>query len=137
VSRWDPDPDEVRDVRPYDFASAKRAIAHQSREQARAETTLRDAHKELAEKERVYRVELAKEMVRLKSEGTAATVCQDLARGNERIAQLRYERDVQEGVKEAAAQALWKLAANRRELEQLVDWSMRVGAEAHPDEVAA
>ena len=54
------------------------------------------------------------------------TVIQDMAKGDLKIADLRFERDLAEGVREAAVSAIWRHSADRRELEQLVSWSMRV-----------
>jgi hypothetical protein len=48
-----------------------------------------------------------------------------LAKGDQSIADLRYERDVALGVREAARQAVYRHSANRRDLEELVDWSKR------------
>lgn len=47
----------------------------------------------LAKAERTYRISLATKLIELKSSGVAATLCSDLARGDEIIAQLREERD--------------------------------------------
>ncbi|MED4083883.1 hypothetical protein P4637_03275 [Halalkalibacterium halodurans] len=48
--------------------------------------------KRKAETERVYRMELAKQIARLRAEGTPATLIPDLARGE--IADLKLERDM-------------------------------------------
>jgi hypothetical protein len=42
------------------------------------------------------------------------TLCGDLARGDSRVAGLKYERDVAEGVREAAGQAVWRATADRK-----------------------
>ncbi|CAM3732239.1 hypothetical protein [Mesobacillus zeae] len=47
-----------------------------------------------AEAERNYKVALRQEILKLKSEGFPATLINDLAKGEERIAQLRLERDI-------------------------------------------
>lgn len=47
----------------------------------------------LAKAERTYRIGLATKLIELKAAGVAATLCSDLARGDEVIAQLREERD--------------------------------------------
>lgn len=47
----------------------------------------------LAKAERTYRISLATKLIELKASGVAATLCSDLARGDEIIAQLREERD--------------------------------------------
>jgi hypothetical protein len=44
-----------------------------------------------AETERTYRAELAKEIIRLRSEGVQATLIPDLARG--KVAELKFARD--------------------------------------------
>jgi len=48
---------------------------------------------ELAKAERLYRVSLAIKLSELKAQGTAATLCSDLGRGDEKIALLKEERD--------------------------------------------
>lgn len=50
--------------------------------------------REKAEAERNYRIELAKEIARLRFEKTPATLVGDLARGNESIANLKFKRDI-------------------------------------------
>jgi hypothetical protein len=111
---------------PFDFGEAETAIREAQARQAGAETTLKEASKAAAAKEQTFRVALAKEIVRLHdSDKVAWTVCADLARGNEHVAQLRYERDVAQGVLEAAQQAAWRFAADRKDTGRLVDWSMR------------
>jgi len=50
------------------------------------------AANEKATKEKVYREELAKEILRRKAEGFPATLVGDLARGT--VAQMKYERDL-------------------------------------------
>lgn len=47
-----------------------------------------------AEAERKYKVALRQEILKLKKEGYAATLINDLAKGEEVIAQLRFERDI-------------------------------------------
>lgn len=113
-------------IHPYSFADAKAAIERASRSQKDAEQALRDAYSKYAAAERAYRQALAEEILRLKAEGVAWSSTSDLARGTKHVADLRYHRDVADGVKEAAAQVAFRHAADRRELEQLVTWSMRV-----------
>lgn len=50
--------------------------------------------KDKAKAERDYKVALRQEILKLKSEGYAATLINDLAKGEETIAQLRLERDI-------------------------------------------
>lgn len=111
---------------PYDFDQARSAAHNASKKQAAAEDFIREAAKDSALKEEAYRVALAKEIVRQHdNEGRAWTVCPDLARGDENVARLRKERDIAEGVLEAAKQLSWRRAADRRDTERFIDWSMR------------
>jgi DNA-binding transcriptional LysR family regulator len=113
-------------MQPYDFAQAREACARASRAQEAAETGLRESAREFAEKEERYRVALATEIVRQHAEeGVAWTVAPDLARGNVNVARLRRERDIAEGVREAMQQAAWRRAADRKDTQRFVDWSMR------------
>lgn len=126
MSRWDPDEDEVKDTRPYDFEGAKRAVARASRDQLAAAQDGADAAQDAAEKERRYREALSAEIVRQHAEGVAWSVASDVARGVPEVARLRYERDVAQGVLKACEERSWTASANRRQLDKLVDWSMRV-----------
>lgn len=111
---------------PYDFGEAKAAIGRASIAQKNAEQNVRDAFRDHGAAEKAYRMALAKKILELRAEGVPVTICLDLAKGAEKIADLRYKRDVQEGVREAATSAVWRHTADRRELEQLVGWSERV-----------
>ena len=110
---------------PFDEEDARAAERLASSLQAGGEQALRDAFAAAADAERSYRRSLAEAIVRYKATGVAWTVCGDLARGDALVADLRYSRDVAEGVKEAAVQAAWRLSADRRALGRLVDWSAR------------
>jgi septal ring factor EnvC (AmiA/AmiB activator) len=57
-----------------------------------------------AEFERIYREALAKEIVKLRSEGVQATLISDLARGN--VAYLKYERDLAKDMFKSGISAL-------------------------------
>lgn len=136
-TRWDPGEEEVRNPEPYDYAEAKRAIARGSREQADAARARATMGEEAAEAEKLYRVALAKRILSLRAEGVegsdkggsraiAWTVCADVARGDEHVAALRFDRDVKAALYQAAEGVSWQASANRRALEQLVEWSMKV-----------
>lgn len=125
---------ERAEQRPFDFAQAKAADIRAHDDQTKTENDVRTKARELAEAERTYRKALAAEMLTLHAKGKAITACYDLARGDERIANLRYLRDVAEGAYEAAKQACYKVSADRRELEQLVDWSQRVAPDGQERE---
>lgn len=120
-------------VQPYSFDEARTAITTASQNMKNAEQFLRDAFEKAAAAERAYRVALAETIVQLHADGAAWTVCQDLARGEKKVADLRYARDVAEGVKEAAQSATWRHTADRKDLGKLVDWSMRVAPDGQAE----
>lgn len=51
---------------------------------------------EKAEAERIYRIELAKEIARLRESKTPVSILSDLARGNENVSLLKFKRDLAE-----------------------------------------
>jgi hypothetical protein len=111
---------------PYDFGQARDAAARASNAQHQAETNLIDAAKDYAEKEERYRVALAKEIVRQHDDDKVAwTVAPDLARGDKEVARLRKDRDIAEGVRDAAQQQAWRRAADRKDTQRFIDWSAR------------
>ena len=117
---------------PFDFAQAVAAARRAAEAQKAGETALRDSAADLAEKERAYRVALAKQIVREHAEGAAWTVAQDLARGNQAVAELRYERDVAQGVLDATSQRAWRHTADRKDMLEFIQWSRRRDlSEAH------
>lgn len=61
---------------------------------------------QLAQNERDYRVALAGEQLRLRSQGLPATLIGDVARGDPRIADLKCARDCSEAVYDAARESI-------------------------------
>lgn len=119
---------------PWDFDQARDHARTASSEQKAAEGFVKDAYKQFAQKEEAYRVALAKEIVRKHDQdGVAWSVAPDLARGEPAVARLRRERDIAEGVKEAASQVTWRRAADRRDTERFVTWSMRASFQSEPE----
>jgi|SRR5690606_17611183 len=82
--------------------------------------------KKRAVTEREYRLELAKEIVRLRAEGLPATLVSDLARGN--VADLKFERDLAEGQYKAAVEALEALKSQLSALQTVSKYQTEVGA---------
>lgn len=70
----------------------------------KASKNLYQLAKEKAETERVYRMELAKEIAILRSEGTPATLISDLARG--KVAELKFKRDLAHDMYRSALSSL-------------------------------
>ncbi len=111
--------------RPWDFDEAREACRMASQAQHAAEDALKEAARDLALAEQAYRLALAKRIVELRADGTPASVCADVARGDVEIARLRMKRDIADGVREAAVHAAWRRNADRKDAQRFADWSMR------------
>lgn len=128
--------------RPWDFDQSRSACREASQAQAAAEELMRESAATAAIAEEQYRVALAKKILELHGEGTAWSACADVARGDVHVAELRRKRDIAEGVREASIHVAWRRAADRKDVQRFVDWSMRrelaeAGQPAWSPEVAA
>lgn len=110
-------------IAPYAFEEATAASNGLNTAQKAAEAETKRAYGALAEAERAYRVALASEITRLRAAGISVTLAADLARGERTVANLRYRRDIAEGVVEAAKQSGWRHQANRKDGHELLRWS--------------
>lgn len=110
---------------PWEITDARDALANASVQQHDHQDVIRDAVKAAARADQFYRVALARKMAELREAGNAATLCEKLARGDEEIAGLAYDAAIAEGDREIAVQEGWRLHANRKDTEQLADWSKR------------
>lgn len=68
--------------------------------------------------ERCYRVALAKELYRLKAEGYPATISNDLARGDETVADLKEKRDIAKSLYDSAKEGIQVYKINLRVVEE-------------------
>lgn len=110
---------------PYDFGQAQLASRTAGANQKAAEQFVIDSTRAYAEAERAYRKALASKILELKAGGLAATTCGDVARGESAVADLKFKRDVAEGVKEAAVQSGWRASGDRKAEQTFIEWSMR------------
>jgi hypothetical protein len=110
---------------PWDFDRAREAAHAATVSQRRQEDFIRDAYKDFALKEEAYRVALAKRITELHAEGIAWSATGDLARGDKHVARLKRERDIAEGVVEAAKQAGWRASKDRDDVQAFIGWSQR------------
>lgn len=115
----------MSDRAPYTFGEAVIRSNSLASAQHNAEAETRTAWGTYAEAERAYRKALAQKITELRAEGKPATLAADLARGDEHVANLRYRRDIAEGIVEAAKQSGWRHQANRRDGLEFIDWSKR------------
>ena len=110
---------------PWSFDEAHGKLVRAAVLQQGVEDLMKESYKDFAEKEMAYRQALAVRILELHANGAAWTVCQDLARGDEKVSRLRRDRDIAEGVKEATLQAAWRRSADRKDAQRFSDWSMR------------
>ena len=110
---------------PFTFAEARNAALRASEKQVEAERQRKRDAEDLAAKELAYRRLKAQKIVELHASGCAWTAADALAEGDNKVAQARYSRDVARGVADCNDQAAYRLGADRRVLETLVQWSMR------------
>jgi capsule polysaccharide export protein KpsE/RkpR len=76
--------------------------------------------------ERTYRMELAKEITKLRADGMPATLISDLARGN--VAELKYHRDLAEGQYRSSIEALEALKSQLSALQTVSKYHTEIGA---------
>lgn len=112
-------------LHPLEIADARQAAHRASEKQRECEDRLRQTSRELAEAERQYRLKMSTRIVSLIAQGTAATASKDIVRGEKEVADLRYKRDVAKGVFEAAQQECFRRGADRRDVDTLLNWSMK------------
>lgn len=84
----------------------------------KAPKAIRNDAKEFAEAERLYRMELAKEITKLKADGMPATLILDVARGN--VAELKFKRDLAEGLYKASIESSKALQSEMSGLQSIL-----------------
>jgi len=72
----------------------------------KANTEMKKRSRDKAQKEYLYRIALSKRLVELRAEGQAVTHLADIARGEEKIARLRLDRDIAQGLYESSQEAI-------------------------------
>jgi len=107
------------------IGEARRAAHEASRRQIEHERTRLEAAKAAAEKRRAHDLVFAETQVRLHDEGVAWSAVKDLAKGDKAVATARYEMGIAQAVLEIQEQAAYRLQADRRVVDRLLEWSMR------------
>ena len=74
--------------------------------------------REYAEAEKVYRMELGKEITKLKAEGLQASLIPDVARSN--VAELKYKRDLCEGLAKSSIESKRALESQLSALQSIL-----------------
>jgi hypothetical protein len=117
---------------PYTFTEAIEMSRRASQTMKDSEADRIAAAEELADAEREYRRALAMATLRIHAEGRPATVATELAKGDQLVCDLRYARDVKEGVLKTAEQRAWRHTADRKDGNSFIEWSrQRDMSEAH------
>ncbi|MCF0149506.1 MAG: hypothetical protein HUJ77_14070 [Clostridium sp.] len=75
-----------------------------------------------AEAERNYRVEVRKEILKLRLEKVPTTIINDLVRGNEKVAELRLKRDIAESDYYTCISAIENLRLDIEVLRSKLTW---------------
>lgn len=111
---------------PLEIADARTAAHRASELQRDVEDEIRTKSRALATAEQHYREALAKKILELRAgeDKAAWTTCADVARGDKHVARLRFDRDVAEGVLDAARQQAFRRGADRKDIDTLLRWSM-------------
>lgn len=118
-------PQTVRPARPWTFPEAHAACDESRQAQATSEQEYGNAVKAAAKAKETYQKALTAEMWRLRKQGVAWSLLGDLARGEERVAQLRRLKDEAEGDMLIAKNAQYRMSADRRDCERFSEWGMR------------
>lgn len=107
----------------WDFEQALTASRRGKEGQEAAEGDRKEAVEVHARAERAYRQALAAKIVEEVAHGAAWTVARDIAKGDKHVAQLQYERNVADGMKDIAEQRAWRHTADRKDIQDLIEWS--------------
>lgn len=75
---------------------------------------------EYAKSEEYYRKALAIKMTTLKIDKQPTTLIPDLARGDEGVAKLKYDRDIAEGVYKACVESIKSIRASMSGIQSLI-----------------
>ena len=112
-------------IHPLQIQDARSAAFEASNLQKGVEDRIKKHSRELAEAERQYRQKLSTRMLELHAGGLAITTCETVAKGEKPVADLRYKRDVAKGVLESSKQEAFRRGADRKDIDTLLNWSMR------------
>ena len=84
----------------------------------------KNIQKDYALKEYKYRTALSKKLLQLRAEGQAVTHLADIAKGMEDIAELRFDRDIAEGLVKSAEEGInfYKLKIRELEAQHSREW---------------
>ena len=85
-------------------------------------TQLKTLALQKAEAEKNYRIELSKEILKLRLERVPTTIIHDIAKGNEKIADLKLKRDIAESAYFTCISAIENLRLDIEVLRSKLTW---------------
>lgn len=109
---------------PFEIQEAREAEYTATKAQRDHGDVLAKAHLKLAQAEYLYRRKLTKRIKELHVGGMAITMCEGVAKGEQEVGRLRRRRDELKGELAKAEDYSYTLAADRRALKGIVEWSM-------------
>lgn len=110
---------------PLDLDDGRRAASMLARQCRGAVDSLDQAVTRHAEAEHTYRKAYASKLVELRGQAVPATICLELAKGDEQVAKLKFDRDLAKGMIDVARERLRQLDGERASLRQLLEWSRK------------
>lgn len=110
---------------PLDLDDGRKAASMLARQCRASVDNLDQAVQRHAESEHSYRKAFAKKIVELRADGVPATICLELAKGDQQVAQLKYDRDLAKGIIDVTRERLRQLDGERASLRQLLEWSQK------------
>lgn len=75
-----------------------------------------------AEAERNHHIAVAKKTLKLKDAGNSITLIRDLVKGNDKVAQLKYELDIAEGILRACTESMKDIRTAIDSYRSILSW---------------
>jgi hypothetical protein len=110
---------------PLDLDDGRRAASMLARQCRDGVNNLDRAVKAHAEAEQVYRMAYATKLVELRGDAIPVGIATELAKGDEHVAKLKFDRDLAKGMIDVARERLRQLDGERASLRQLLEWSRK------------
>jgi len=110
---------------PLDLDDGRRAASALARQCRNGVDELDRAVRAHAEAEHAYRVAYALKLVELRGDAVPVGLATELAKGEAKVAGLKFDRDLAKGMIDVARERLRQLDGERASLRQLLEWSRK------------
>lgn len=107
------------------MVDSQRRLIEARKDHKRTINKLYKAGEDKANAEKDYKVALAKKLYTLRHEGQPATLCQDLARGDEEVATLRMDRDLSVSLYEVTLEKIRLLKSEIASIEKDIEYERK------------